>query len=359
MGICSNCGAEYYHIRKTFCAKCYCRFVKWGDPNCVRRSSNEDKLPHVLTDIQHQILIGSMLGDGHMSLADKCRYPILKIARTIKDEDYLLWEYNQFKELCSAEPRYDINPDGFTGKNHESILFKTRSVPAFLPYYHQWYINKIKIVPQTLTLTPLIVAVWFADDGSVWTKNTSIKISLATNGFEKKYTEFLCNLLNTTIKEKINMYNTGNKDQYFLYLTSRAASKFIKYISPVYDQLNLSRKSDVWKNLDLNIFDDKKYDYSTNDVHLELDYLINKCKELQSFYLNDLVELIKKDIGKIPIKRTLRKNLDKLVSLNCLSKQMKSVNDNNFYKRNKYCFINKTINALPTLPQPQPHPSKR
>lgn len=307
----------------------------------IKRHSNEFLLPHKLTDNQHQILLGSLLGDSCLSLTGKSKYPRLSIGRSYKDKEFLYWQYEQYKELCGTPPRDYMVKSKLTMTESRMIGFKTRSVPAFLPYYNQWYLNYEKIIPNNLQLTPLMVSVWFADDGSISMKGNSIAIQLATDGFNKQYTQNLCDLLSTTIKAKVNMYHTGNKDQYFLMMSSRSSIKFIEYIGNSYDQLNMSRKSDVWNKIDFNLYSDRRFDSSENDLSIDQDRLLKMCKDLGSFYLNDLIVKIEqhhKDIGKNN-HRTLRRNLSKLIKLGLLTKTGKEVDGNSLYIRNKYTIV--------------------
>ena len=152
--------------------------------------SNQYLLPHTLTDLQHQVLVGTLLGDAHLSLEGK--YPRMKIDRQRRDKPYLEWQYNIFKDLCKSGikeiTRYDKRYDTF----NEQVYFRTRAIPAFLDYHNKWYIDKIKSVPQELEFTTIVLATWFADDGCVSNEqNQNLRLKLSTDGFGYDETKFL------------------------------------------------------------------------------------------------------------------------------------------------------------------------
>ena len=66
----------------------------------VMKYSNECILPHTLDDIQHQVLIGGLLGD--FSLMKDGKFPRMKVDRQYLDKEYLEWEFNIFKNLCKS-----------------------------------------------------------------------------------------------------------------------------------------------------------------------------------------------------------------------------------------------------------------
>ena len=79
---------------------------------------------------------------------------------------------------------------------------ETRCSEVFVPFRKRWYNKERKIVPDSLNLTPLVIAIWFMDDGciSIPYKNKKDKknnfiIRFATNSFSHKEVVFLSDLL--------------------------------------------------------------------------------------------------------------------------------------------------------------------
>ena len=51
-----------------------------------------------LTDLQRSILIGTLLGDGHLETQDKGKTYRLKVEHQALQSDYVEWLHSQFKE---------------------------------------------------------------------------------------------------------------------------------------------------------------------------------------------------------------------------------------------------------------------
>lgn len=118
-----------------------------------------------LSQRQKEILVGSLLGDGcvhkHHEGINSCRYIE---THSIKQKDYAMWKYNEFKNFISNNFRFCRN--GFI--NSEKIVFETVLHKDFCYFYDLFYQNNKKIIPQNIKsfLTPLSLAIWYMDDGS-------------------------------------------------------------------------------------------------------------------------------------------------------------------------------------------------
>jgi hypothetical protein len=220
--------------------------------------SNDTMFPHVLTNIQHQVFIGSMLGDG--SLEKSGRNPRLKIDRQLLDKAYLEWEYDAFKGLCKSGVKEIKRYDKRYNKTYEQVSFRTRAIPAFKEPYQEWYPNNgKKIVPFDLKLTPLILAIWFADDGSVTCSNNGdgsyLRVKLSTENFGYGYTKILHAKLEDYFQQPFILAKKNKrskKDQWIIRTTAESAKPFLQEIESDVQLVGMYRKYDIWKNVDLN-----------------------------------------------------------------------------------------------------------
>lgn len=216
--------------------------------------SNVDILPHQLTDTQNQVFIGGMLGDSSLEFAKTSRFPRMKIDRQFRDKLYLEWQFNIFKNLCVENAFKEIERyDERYNKTNKQVSFRTRAVPAFKYYYEKWYPNRKKIIPDDLKLTPLICSVWFADDGCIiHTGKKSLTLKIATDGFGYDGAKFLADSLKNILGEEFPIYKkTKNGNLWFIKTSTKPAIDFIKYIEPEFINLNMQRKIDIWKDLDI------------------------------------------------------------------------------------------------------------
>jgi hypothetical protein len=167
------------------------------------------------TEEQKEVLIGILLGDGHLEQMSEATYR-LKIEQSAEKSEYINHLYIIFKDCCNLEPILKIKPNG-----NKSLFFQTKTSISLNFYGKQFYKNKIKIVPSLLArwLTPRVLAYWFMDDGSIKSKQSKGTI-LNTQGFTKAEVEFLIELLKTkfNLEAKIRL----QKDGYQIYISGHS-----------------------------------------------------------------------------------------------------------------------------------------
>ena len=135
---------------------------------------------------QRSILVGTLLGDGHLETQNQGRTYRLKIEHSIKQKDYTDWLYQKFKSWVNELPKEKNKV--VKGKTYTNYYFQTRSVGEFRFYGQIFYDrNGRKVIPEFIgkLLTPLALAVWFMDDGSYKSKQHKALI-LNTQCFSKK-----------------------------------------------------------------------------------------------------------------------------------------------------------------------------
>jgi hypothetical protein len=215
--------------------------------------------------IQHQLIIGSMLGDGHMELHPHCKSPNLRICRSLRDLSYLQWEASKLTTFITPAGVKNCSYfDKRTNKIYYSCRFSTISTPLFMPYYKVWYKDKIKILPDTLELTPLIMAIWFADDGNLFgMKDYKRKkhvphrmyVKLSTHCFTLEENHRLCDILNQ--RYNCNKFRVNNNPiEHYIYCGSVEPTKlFLREIDSVFPPMN--RKSDIWRKPEAKLYWDK------------------------------------------------------------------------------------------------------
>lgn len=162
-----------------------------------------------LTQEQKDIIIGLMLGDGHLERRKLNHNTRLRIDHTYpKQENYVKHLYEKFKNLTGSSPKIIIrSPDIRTNKIYKSISFKTLNQPC-LNYYHKLFYQEltteikknynlkakfVKIVPNNIEslLTPVSLAHWLMGDG--YRENKAI--ILCTESFNSCEIELLISAL--------------------------------------------------------------------------------------------------------------------------------------------------------------------
>ena len=182
-----------------------------------------------LTKRQEEILIGTILGDVHLEKLYTPELSRLKVEHSYKQKDYVNWLYSEFKNWVRTEPKSKIK--NVWGKIHTNYGFCTYGHRLLGNFQKEFYQEKKKIIPADLIkgITPLVLAVWYMDDGSI--KSSKHKgVFLNTQSFNKEGVGELQNIL----KNKFGVMTTtrtvpGGKQ---IYLGGKSGEKFIEIIHP-------------------------------------------------------------------------------------------------------------------------------
>lgn len=189
-----------------------------------------------LSSNQKQILVGLLLGDGHLETQNNGRTFRLLIEQSVFHADYCDHLYSIFSDWVLTPPKIHTRKNGLKSKK-----FKTFSHPSFRVYGFQFYEIKLdkkrKKLPKLITrwLTAQSLAYWFMDDGS-WKSKTSYGIILNTQNFYLNEVHILCEIfkkkwdLNCWPRKQKNKYY--NKIYYQIYISGSSCSKFVQLIYP-------------------------------------------------------------------------------------------------------------------------------
>jgi len=187
-------------------ANCSLRVIqKWCDEihklNCHTR-----KKYLTINKVQEDLIIGSILGDGHIDKRPKCS--IFMVGHSENQKEYLYWKYNLMKNLCNKGP---VHKDKFiqkfpNGKEYlcqDFYMFRTRSIDMLRSY------QQLSIYERIERLNEFSLSIFFLDDGS--RSGNAWEICVAMFGNEEK--QLFKNLLHD--KFNIDIYTNNTDDRYF------------------------------------------------------------------------------------------------------------------------------------------------
>ena len=80
-----------------------------------------------------------------------------RVEHTVRHKQYVEWKYQLLKQICLTPPVYI--------PNHCSVKMSTVGHPKITELRNAWY-HKQKHVPVNFRLSPLMLAIWFMDDGT-------------------------------------------------------------------------------------------------------------------------------------------------------------------------------------------------
>lgn len=157
--------------------------------------------------------MGSILGDGYLRIVPGRSNALFEVNHSIKERDYVNWKYKKLKKIVKSPPKERKGNNG-----RIAYRFSTRQHHELTEIYHKFYQRKRKIIPK-FKLNPLILAVWFMDDGN----RTYQTYYLNTQGFDyvsqKKLVKMLRNQYG--IKSALNR----DKEYYRIRIKQESAEK--------------------------------------------------------------------------------------------------------------------------------------
>ena len=132
------------------------------------------------SDFQKSLLIGSVLGDGHLEKRSHLKNASFREEHSVGQTQWLKWKHNNLKPFTTMNTwirdRGDeaLMPDGHGGKKMykiSNVIAMSTNIHPYLTYLHnQFYVNRVKIVPAKLiknNFDIISMAVLIGDDGSL------------------------------------------------------------------------------------------------------------------------------------------------------------------------------------------------
>ena len=150
-----------------------------------------------LTQFQKSVILGSVLGDGHIRIMPGRKDAFLEINHSIKAKEYVDWKYSVLRDICKSPPKTRKS-----GENRVAYRFFTKQREEISEMLKKFYRNGKKVIPSDFRLNPVILAVWFMDDGS---KSRKSDVYLNTQQFSYLDQKRLLHLLRLMgLKARLN-----------------------------------------------------------------------------------------------------------------------------------------------------------
>lgn len=182
-----------------------------------------------LTDRQEKIIIGCLLGDGHLELNGwNVR---LRLDQGLRQKDYLFWKYSELKGLCPSPPRIVEGWHLKVGRVYRRWHVSTFSLPILNNLWRVFYQSKRKAIPSTISglLTDSIsVAVWFMDDG--YKRNDCNAFRFSTDCYSRHEHTLLRTCLKENFRLDTSLHKKGNT--WNIYVPCGQSKSFRRIIDP-------------------------------------------------------------------------------------------------------------------------------
>lgn len=155
-----------------------------------------------LNQFQKSVIIGTVLGDGYLRIVPGRRDAFLEINHALSQREYVMWKYNVLNGIRAGAPKVRKG-----NGSRIAVRFQTRQSEELTKIKSLFYKDKIKVIPSDLKLNPVILAVWFMDDGS---RCRESDVYLNTQQFDTDSQLILIQAL-----KKLGLEATLNKDKHY------------------------------------------------------------------------------------------------------------------------------------------------
>jgi len=195
-----------------------------------------------LTKQQKSILIGTLLGDGHLN--KRGSNVRLQIVHGPAQEEYIKWKYDNLKDLCTDR---GLKYNKYTDRNSKSGVkycwdFYTQH-HEFLTFLHNLLYSPNKQINEQILdrLDPLALAVWIMDDGSLQKRKGKPRLDGRQKYAGARFV--ICTysknleiekLIIKKLKEKFNLTFKIQRhyDNYRIYCTTQDFKKLSSIVAP-------------------------------------------------------------------------------------------------------------------------------
>ena len=91
-----------------------------------------------LIQLQRSIIIGTLLGDGHLRIVPGRKNALLEINHSFSQKEYVDWKYEALKFVCKSGP---ISRKG--NGTRTAYRFTTRQHPELTELHSSFYVNGV------------------------------------------------------------------------------------------------------------------------------------------------------------------------------------------------------------------------
>ena len=235
-----NC-LKWYYLNNLYWSPSEFHFVFFSLPLQISKQLNKTRItslerigPHNIDIIS--IIIGSLLGDGHLEKRNRGIGTRIKFEQSNKNVEYLMWFHSYFStrgycNINKPELKKRIRKNGEIYFHYSINTFTFSSFNWIHDMFYMCSEGKyVKIIPHNIEqyLTPLALAIWFMDDGSKLKKGAKI----ATNCFTYKELSQLCEILKNKFNLTVTIHSGGKNKGYTLYISSQSMTTFSNIVKP-------------------------------------------------------------------------------------------------------------------------------
>lgn len=140
------------------------------------KSWERNGFPSELSNLEKEIILGYVLGDGYLGLSLSSTNAHLRVSQSAIQKPFVDQMYNYLIKWTKYSPALDSHYDKRYDKNYYVYRFDTISHPCFTELHKLCYKNKTKTITKEWLnyIGPLGLCLWYQGDGGLNTgKNSS------------------------------------------------------------------------------------------------------------------------------------------------------------------------------------------
>jgi len=215
--------ADYFGVKEITMKSYRTRGENSGKFNVIRYFSQKE---HQLSELQEQMILGSLLGDMALRKDTKNRSINAKLflVHSIKQEELFMKKINILGEFISSYRLCEPKPDSRTGKVYKTWRGESKAHPCFTEIYNLLYPNNKKTITKEYLdkiNNPIALAYWFMDDGTY-------SGNIATDSFSLEE----CELLKEWLDNKWNIESTVQSSNHNIHIRECSRFDFESLIFP-------------------------------------------------------------------------------------------------------------------------------
>lgn len=186
-----------------------------------------------LSDRAKEIILGSLLGDGSLKVNKPYKNARFSFRHSVKQKAYFHWKVSQLQEISSTKHYWLQPPDQGFSKECK-LRYQSRALEPLTDLYNLTNKRgKLSVRRKWLNyLTPLSLAIWWLDDGSIISNGR--KGVICTDGFDEKSVKILARYLQTVWKIQAHVAPIGRKQngrqEKYWRLWFRSTGELIKFL---------------------------------------------------------------------------------------------------------------------------------
>ena len=120
-----------------------------------------------LSEIELQVILGGLLGDGSLKIAKNYRNARYCFRHSNKQKEYFFSKYALLESLTSPGSLQEQKADGFS--TLPKLRFQSRALPSLTDVHSMTHVGNQLVIKRSWLnhCTALSLAIWWFDDGSI------------------------------------------------------------------------------------------------------------------------------------------------------------------------------------------------